>query len=307
MKTNQVCSIPTPHTIIPPWKTCDLKTALPFNGSLPIKGHNHATEPDICYGNHSYLTVPSRHGLPPPFPMKCHIHPRNVACNTAASKQGVQQTLHLMQHLCACSSNGALYTITINQYQLYVEVHNPILEDTKPIPYTRQMDFLHTHLSACNMQLHQASATMDPICMASTQQKHYGWCPCHYACNQLEMVNSIWMYLCFIMLSEITESNGLNIHQPVCNGSTTPFPSQLTWPYQPPPTKAMWQVWTQAISMMYAKSNNNPAVQQPLRPWLPETTHTYCTWQWLICPTTYILYHHSHEHQWIQYNPSHQL
>jgi len=33
-------------------------------------------------------------------------------------EQGVKQTLQLLQHLCANTTNGQLYAITIDQYQI---------------------------------------------------------------------------------------------------------------------------------------------------------------------------------------------
>jgi len=66
-------------------------------------------------------------------------------------EQGVQQTLQLLQHLHANTTNGKLYAVTINQYQIYAGTQCPILEDNKPIPWILDgwissiRKFLHTN------------------------------------------------------------------------------------------------------------------------------------------------------------------
>jgi len=50
-------------------------------------------------------------------------------------KQGVQQTLQMLKHLRAQTTNGALFNLAINTYQLHAGFSNPILEDTCPCPW----------------------------------------------------------------------------------------------------------------------------------------------------------------------------
>jgi len=49
------------------------------------------------------------------------------------NEQGVQQTLHVLRHLHANSTNGKLYSITIDQYQNYASIQQPIMEDSNSI------------------------------------------------------------------------------------------------------------------------------------------------------------------------------
>jgi len=46
------------------------------------------------------------------------------------AEQGVQQSMQLIKHLRAQTSNGALFKLVINTYQLHSGLSHPILEDT---------------------------------------------------------------------------------------------------------------------------------------------------------------------------------
>jgi len=65
-------------------------------------------------------------------------------------EQGIQQVLQLLRHLQANTSNGQLYSILISSYQLYAGIKHPILEDTRPLPWspsgwlTSIRDFLYS-------------------------------------------------------------------------------------------------------------------------------------------------------------------
>jgi len=51
-------------------------------------------------------------------------------------KQGVQQTMQLVKHLWAGSTNGILYQSLIDAYQLHTGLQCPILEDTHYLPWS---------------------------------------------------------------------------------------------------------------------------------------------------------------------------
>jgi len=65
-------------------------------------------------------------------------------------EQGVQQTLQLIKHLRANNTNGALFNLAINTYQLHSGFARPILEDTRHCPWNSTgwmsslRQFLHT-------------------------------------------------------------------------------------------------------------------------------------------------------------------
>jgi len=48
-------------------------------------------------------------------------------------EQGVQQVLHILQHLCTNTTNGWLYSLMINSYQIFAGISQPILQDTHPL------------------------------------------------------------------------------------------------------------------------------------------------------------------------------
>jgi len=51
-------------------------------------------------------------------------------------EQGVQQTLQLVKHLRAASTNGVLYRSLIDAYQIHSGIAQPILEDTRHLPWS---------------------------------------------------------------------------------------------------------------------------------------------------------------------------
>jgi len=50
-------------------------------------------------------------------------------------KQGVQQVLHILWHLHANTTNGNLYSIMIDSYQIFAGISQPILQDARPLPW----------------------------------------------------------------------------------------------------------------------------------------------------------------------------
>jgi len=70
-------------------------------------------------------------------------------------EQGMQQTLQLLRHLRANTTNGKLYSFTIDQYQIYARTHQPILEDTKDISWILKgwISSIHEFLHTTNSQI----------------------------------------------------------------------------------------------------------------------------------------------------------
>jgi len=96
--------------------------------------------PDAIYK--TQLTVTSlflsRMGYPRHLPRSIVYAPETIGglgLRHLGHEQGVQQTLQLLRHLRANSTNGQLYNITIDQYQINAGTQRPILEDTRPIPW----------------------------------------------------------------------------------------------------------------------------------------------------------------------------
>jgi len=121
---------------------------------------------------------------------------------------------------------------------------------------------------------------------------------------QLETVNSVQMYFGVFMLSEITDSNSQEITTCALDGTATPAPSHLMWPYQPIHTKSTWLIWSKAIQMLYTISPTLNTLQQPLGEWIPNPTRHAAGPDWVACPSSLMLYHHLVHHwaiHWIMH------
>jgi len=99
------------------------------------------------------------------------------------------------------------------------------------------------------------------------------------------------------MLSDITNSNSQNLSISNVDGSTTPTPSLLLWPYQPAPSKAAWKIWTSALHTMYASLPTSNSVITPLGAWIQSPSPLLPAQEWLACPNTLTLYHQTTQ-QW---------
>jgi len=144
-------------------------------------------------------------------------------------KQGMQQTLQILRHLQAKSTNGTLYTLTIDQYQIYMGIQQPILEQTKHIPWipTGWITLIHEFLHVTNSRIclkepwtppqwcKQDQCIMDDA-LESAPPEH------------LETINSMQMYMQVFMLSKICKSNGTHIQASAIDRSATPSSSPLT-------------------------------------------------------------------------------
>jgi len=216
-------------------------------------------------------------------------------------EQGIQQTLQLLRHLRANSTNGKLYSLTINQYQIYAGTHQPILEDTKEIGWMPKgwfssiQEFLHITNSKILLQHPWAPTdqwTHNQCIMDDAMQ--------HLTDPHLETINSVRMYLHVFMLSDITDSNRKALLPSIIDGSASPITSPLVWPYQPPPSPAAWRVWSTAIRTIYTSSTTSLNLQKPLGPWILQSNHLQREWTWFACPITLKLFQ-KHGCRWYVY------
>jgi len=143
-------------------------------------------------------------------------------------EQGVQQTLQLLRHLRANSTNGKLYSLTINQYQIYAGTQQPVLEHTKAIGWMPK-----GWISSIQEFLHFTNSQIILQCpWTPTNQRTHDRCIMDNAMQQfldthLETINSVCMYLRIFMLSDITKSNGKMLMPSVIDGSAKPITSPL--------------------------------------------------------------------------------
>jgi len=119
----------------------------------------------------------------------------------------------------------------------------------------------------------------------------------HIPESHLETVNSVRMYLHIFMLSDISNSNGKALLHNMLDNSAQPSPSTLSWPYQPPPTPAAWQIWSNAMRTLYTTSTESLNIQKPLGPWIPQQNQQTCKWSWFACPETLNMFQ-KHGTQW---------
>jgi len=211
--------------------------------------------------------------------------------------------LQLLSHLCAQSTNGQLYLITIDAYQVSAGLSCPILKDNCPLPWM-QLKWI-----SCICQflysIHGRILLKEP--WVPPPWCHNDQCImndvlAHISGINFEMFNSICLYLQVNMLSEIVDSNGKQICLEILDGTATPFPSTIQWPYQPNPTLEAWHVWSNTISLLYTKPSDPQSLKTSLGDWLPQTATKHCHWSWFVCPTTLTLYQRHHD-GWLQYDP----
>jgi len=284
------------------YKQCYLPTV-----SYPLPATN--MPPDAIYATQSTVTslFLTRMGYPRHIPRSVVYAPDSVGglgMRHLGHEQGVQQTLQLLRHP-PDSTNGKLYELTIDQYQIYVGIRHPILEDTKEIPWIP-----HGWISSIRQFLHRNSTS---ICLQNpwtpTERHVNDRCIMDDAMRQLpnttlKTINSVRMYLRVAMLSEICDTNGNTILNHMLDDNATPFPSLLTWPYQPVPTRAAWKVWRQTIRTLYTTSSESQTLTTALGPWIRQNTKVQCEWQWFACHITNTLYQRN-ERRWRVYTKLH--
>jgi len=206
----------------------------------------------------------------------------------------------------ANSTNGKCYQLTIDQYQIHTGTRHPVLEDTRHFSWIP-----HRWISLTRQFLHSINAQI-------WIQAPYVPKPCHNKDRWImedvltylppkhhEMINSVHMYLCVNLLSEITHSNGQSILTSIIDRSAQPFCSHLQWPYQSEPTAKAWCIWNEAILTIYCDSNTAGHLKHPLGAWHHDTMHAYCMWNWVVNPNNQMLYQCTTRY-WNQYHPIHQ-
>ncbi len=250
----------------------------------------------------------SRMGYPRHLP-RCVVYaPKAVGglgMRHLRQEQGVQQTLHLLRHLRANTSNGKLYALTIDQYQIVAGTQQPVLEDLQPIPWlptgwiSSIRNFLYTN--SCKIQLLSpwtpAPRRIHDRCLMQDIRSILP--PEHH-----KTLNSVRMYLRIFMLSDITESNGRELMHSMLDESATPARTRIQWPYQPSPTKAAWKVWAKSMRTLYTTTMTTNMLHTPLGLWLPYPSTQHKS-DWYACPDKLDLYR-KHGTRWQRFRIQHQ-
>jgi len=252
-------------------------------------------------------------GYPRSFPRVVAYAPKDyggVGLRLFGTEQGLHKILQIIKHIRTNTSIGKVYGIVIQNYQLMSGLSQPVLQDTRTLPWsnapwidtTRQ--FLHTTQSAVLLNNPWITTTrrqhdrhiMDDILGLNLPKQH---------AIQLQ---SVRLYLRVTVLSEITDASGLSLlpttfkrpnprYNEMRDDTTS---STLRWPNQPSPGPNAWKRWKEIISWLYLDSATNQ-LNTPLGLWKQEYDTDY-KWNWLVCPISKTLFQ-KHGHQWYAYLP----
>jgi len=190
----------------------------------------------------------------------------------------------------AGTTNGTLYRNLINAYQIHSGLSLPVLEDTRPIPWSSP-----GWLSSIRQFLYTTS-TQIRICDPWTPrpQQHNDRNIMEDAHSllptiNLRALNNVRLYLRVTYLSEISDACGQFIRTDNLTDMQQSTASTLKWPYQIPPLEANWKLWTCVICSLYTKPNSNMLIHK-LGPWYHDHVLQHWTWNWRIDPGTHVLY-----------------
>jgi len=209
-ETTQVCSFPPLYSINP--------QSRPFISNAtywPSHTHCHPDQYPLIWSFDRQKSVTS---LFLSWMGYCHNMPCSVIYAPAmigglkmillGHEQDIQQTLQLLCHLQAKSTNGKLYLLTLDSYQLHLGLQCPILEDTQILPWMPNgwiasiCKFLHFMNSSIVLE----QWDMPQLCHM------HDWCIMDDVLKNLpphthQALNNVCSCLCITMLRETTESN----------------------------------------------------------------------------------------------------
>jgi len=191
----------------------------------------------------------SKMGYPRTFPRAVTYashHRGGLGFRHLGYEQGTQQCLQFFKHIRTNTTTGRTYQILLQHYQLYAGFTQPILENTKPIPWSTApwVDNLRHFLRHVNGRIllknpwtPKPHREHDRAIMEDIQAYHF---PHHKAIQ----INSVCLFLQVNFLSEITDHNGCKLlpemlapqkPPPASFYHTNPNKSTLLWPQQPAP------------------------------------------------------------------------
>ncbi len=213
---------------------------------------------------------------------------------------GVQQTLQLIKHLRANNTNGALFNLAINTYQLHSGFARPILEDTRHCPWnsTGWMSSLRQFLHTTGSQI-----ILDQPWKLPSRRQHDRYLmddisQIGLSIRELQRIQNIRLYLRVSTLSEICNQAGTHVLSQYMNAPelSNPFHktyphsgSTLKWPTQTLPGPSAWKVWHKTVTIRYCQTGTTKLLQ-PMGAWIPEKYDLYWRWDWYLNIPTNRLY-----------------
>jgi len=130
-------------------------------------------------------------------------------------EQGVPQTLQTIKHLQGNSTNGSLFLLAINTYQLQAGFSCLILKDTQPCPWipdgwlSSLQQFLHT----TNSQIILDKPWTLPSWRHRDRYLMEDISTCNLSTRELQLIHNIRVYLWVTMLSKIGNHSSTHILQ----------------------------------------------------------------------------------------------
>jgi len=188
--------------------------------------------------------------------------------------------------------------LLIRQYQLWVGIRCPVLEDTRPCPWipdrwiTRIRQTMHQHqIKNC-----YEAWTIPPLrchdvfLMEAFEEMGLNT-------SQLEQLNACCMYLNITTLAEMSDHTGTTLLPQVLTSHPHSSPrglldtstSTLMWPQIHCPSSASWKLWTKTVCNQFTGSNTGTRLTHPLGAWLP-TYQKHQYWHWRMAPTDRLLH-----------------
>ncbi len=203
-----------------------------------------------------------------------HLFPRSMAFAPAnlgglglrhiGYEQDIQKVILILKHGRANTHHWPTIQILIDTYQMYAGIAEPILEDTRTLPWcppgwiTSLRSFLHQINS--KIVLGQPWKPLPRRCGDQHIMNDASNLP--LTTQTLTDANHVHLYLRVNMLSEITNHTGTIIlpsfyTRPEPNTSPhNPSGSNLTWPHRQCPGKRAWNAWQSVITRLYLKNGS---------------------------------------------------
>jgi len=217
-------------------------------------------------------------------------------CNLQ-SEMEMQQILILLHHLRAGTPLGQAMVILTCQYQLWVCIWRPILEDTCPCPWVHDqwLSCIHCTMRDYCIQIQYKAWTIlelhhNDVCIMEAIED------LELTVLQLEQINACHMYLNITTLAEMTNHMGTTLlPQTLKHPNQHPQGLQeistltLEWPQVHCPSKVSWKLWTTTICNLFMGSASGSWLQHSLGAWMA-AYQMYRHWNWRMALTGCMLH-----------------
>jgi len=175
------------------------------------------------------------------------------------TEQGLQKALQVLKHLCTHTATGNLITTTLQAYQIQAGLEQPILEDTRPLPWMNScwISTLRHFLQTIQGTIHLENPWTIPKIRHQDRHLMEDFLAAPLTTKELRTINNCRLHLQVTALAEISDHTGTTIlTKAILQGNTLPSlqktsTSKFNWPTQPAPGKSAWKLWTKTIQNLY--------------------------------------------------------